>query len=158
MACFQSMMKSPLVSDMMTMHVMVGRQAVITLLMLVYWSDQVHSLCISYSLFLSWLCHLYEWSKTCTVWCICFFRMVFWGALKDCCILVISLEMNSAKPSAISSLFLPGGSGLWVLHPVRLFTILNNSLVFLLLSIICLVIICFCGIFSSILYLFLSVR
>ena len=67
--------------------------------------------------------------------------------VKDCCILVILLEKNSAKPSAISSLILVGGSGLWVLHPVRLFTILNSSFVFLLLSIICLVTICFfCGI------------
>ena len=30
MASFQSVMKSPLVSDMLTMHVMVGRQTVIT--------------------------------------------------------------------------------------------------------------------------------
>ena len=29
MASFQSVMKSPLVSDMLTMHVMVGRQTVI---------------------------------------------------------------------------------------------------------------------------------
>ena len=30
MVSFQSVMKSPLVSDMLTMHVMVGRQTVIT--------------------------------------------------------------------------------------------------------------------------------
>ena len=30
MASFQSVMKSPLVSDMLTMYVMVGRQTVIT--------------------------------------------------------------------------------------------------------------------------------
>ena len=30
MASFQSVIKSPLVSDMLTIHVMVGRQAVIT--------------------------------------------------------------------------------------------------------------------------------
>ena len=30
MASFQSVMKSPLVSDMLTMHVMVGRQAMKT--------------------------------------------------------------------------------------------------------------------------------
>ena len=58
--------------------------------------------------------------------------------VKDSCIVAILLEKNLAKSSAIPSLDLPGGSGLWVLHPVRLFTILN-SFVFLLLSIICLV-------------------
>ena len=62
--------------------------------------------------------------------------------VKDCHILVILLEKNSAKPSGISSLVLPGGSGLWVLYPVRLFTVLKSCLVFLLLSIICFVIIC----------------
>ena len=86
------------------------------------------------------------------LWLVCFGIFVSSGwyfgvPVKDCHILVILLEKNSAKPLAISSLALPGGSGLLVLHPVRLFTILNNSLVFLLLSIICLVIICFlCGI------------
>ena len=81
MASFQSVMKSPLVSNMLTMHVMVGRQAVITSFnALVYWSDQVHSFCSSYPLFLSWLHHLLEWSKTCKFWCVCFFRMVLQGA------------------------------------------------------------------------------
>ena len=77
--------------------------------------------------------------------------------MKGCHILVILLEKNSAKPSAISSLVLPGRSGLWILHPVRLFTILNVSFVFLLLSLICLVIIYFFWNFSTLLYLFLSV-
>ena len=76
--------------------------------------------------------------------------------VKDCHILVILLEKNSAKPSAISLLVLPGGSGLWVLHPVSLFTILKSCLVSLLLSIICFVIICLLWNFNSLLYRFLS--
>ena len=79
-----------------------------------------------------------------------------WVPVKDYYILVILLEKISAKPSATSSLVLPGGSGLWMLHPVRLFTILKSCLVSLLLSIICFVIICHLWNFSSLLYLFLS--
>ena len=142
MACFQSVMKCPLLSDMLTMHVIVGRQAVITpfSISVLMWSSlqflffiPIISLLtspsvsglkvVSFGVFVSlgWYCGV---------------------PVKDSYI-VILLEKNLAKSSAISSLVLPGGSGLWIFHPVRLFTILNNSLVFLLLSIICLVIIWF---------------
>ena len=71
-------------------------------------------------------------------------------------ILLILFRKNSAKTLAVSSLFLPGGSGLSVLDPMSLLTILNNSLLFLLLSMICLVITCLLWYSSSLLYLFLS--
>ena len=156
MASFQSVMKSPLVSDMLTMWVMVGRQTVITSfnICVLIWSR-------SQFLFFILIISLLTSSSVSGLKLVSFgvFVSSRWYCVvpvKDCHILVILLEKNSAKPSAISSLVLPGGSGLWVLHPVRLFTILKSCLVSLLLSIICFVIICLLWNFSSLLYLFLS--
>ena len=80
MANFQSVMKSPLVSDMLTMHVMVGRHDVII-------SFNI-SVLISFAAFVfhthyfSFDFVVCEWCKTCKCWCICFFQMVLWGACK----------------------------------------------------------------------------
>ena len=157
MASFQSVMKSPLVSDMLTMCVMHGRQAVIISfnISVLIWSS------LQFLVFILIISLLTSSSMS-------GLKLVSFGLLvsamgqycevpvKDCHILVILLEKNSAKLSAISSLVLPSGSGFWVLHPLRLFTILKSCLVSLMLSIICFVIICLLWNFSSLLYLFLS--
>ena len=62
--------------------------------------------------------------------------------MKSCQILLILFRKNSAKSSAVSLLVLPGGSRLSMFDHLSLLTILNNSLVFLPLSMICLVITC----------------
>ena len=112
MANFQSVMKSPLVSDMLTMHVMVGRQAVIiscNVSVLIWSSLQL----LFFILIISLL----------TLSFVSGFKLVNFGVfissrwfcgvpVKDCHILVNLFEKNSAKPSAISSVSLPGGSGL----------------------------------------------
>ena len=157
MASFESVMKSPPVSDILTMCMMDGRQAVVisfNVSVLIQSSSQFLLFILIISLFISsYVSGLKLLSFGVNVSSVGWYCEV---PVKDCCILVILLKKNSAKPSAISSLMLPGGNGLWVLHPVRLFTILKSCLVSMLLSIICFVIICLLWNFSSLLYLFLS--